>query len=150
MSTYSNQIKSDLKKYGVHIIHVLAEDEEPGFSYTIGLYELHNKPELIMIGQEQDLHQVILNNMAYDYKEGRTLTNGNMEKDILDDYECLVIDVDKKNYEEYLGIAMDYYNGDDFPVMQIIWPTQSGMLPTDEDAPEGFKKWQPVLGNVKK
>ncbi len=150
MPQHATKIKSDIKKYGVHIVHVLDEDDDPNFSYTIGLYEVYKKPEIIMIGQSQELHQVILNNMAYDYKEGRTLINGNLEENILDDYKCMIVEVDKKHYDEYLGIAIDYYKGNNFPVMQIIWPTQSGMFPYDKEAPDGFKKWQPVLGKLKK
>lgn len=149
MTDHSTKIKSDIKKYGVHIVHVLAEDEDPNFSYTIGLFEKYQKPEIIMIGQSQELHQLILNNIAYDYKEGRILTVGTLEDNILDDYQCMIVEVDKKHYEEYLGIGIDYYKGDKFPVMQIIWPTQSGMFPYDKEAPDGFKDWQPVLGKVK-
>ena len=148
MSKYSTRVKSDIKKYGHHIIHVLGENDEPNFSYTIGLYETYQQPEIIIIGQSQDLLQVLLNNLAYDYKNGRVLTSGELEEDILDDYKCMAVNVDKKHYEEFLGIAMDYYKGVDFPVMQIIWPTQSNQFPYDKDAPEGFKKWQPVLGKL--
>ncbi len=148
MATPEQQIKSNIKKYGVHIIHVLEEDEDPNFSYTIGLYETYQKPEIIIIGLKQDLHQVLLNNIAYDYKEGREFENGKMEDDILDGYQCLLLNVDKKYYEEYLGIAMDYYTGKDFPVMQIIWPTPGNQYPFDKKAPSGFKKWQPILGKL--
>jgi hypothetical protein len=150
MTHIEQEIKSNIKKYGHHIIHVLEEEDEANFSYTIGLYETYKQPEIIIIGQSQDLLQVLLNNLAYDYKQGRVLTSGQLEEDILDDYKCMALDVDKKHYEEFLGLAMDYYKGIDFPVMQIIWPTQSNQYPYDTDAPEGFKKWQPVLGKVKK
>lgn len=148
MTAIEKEIRSNIKKYGHHIIHVLEEDDEPNFSYTIGLFETYQQPEIIMIGQSQDLLQVLLNNIAYDYKNGRTLTSGQLEEDILDDYKCMVVDVDKKNYEEYLGLAIDYYKGTEFPVMQIIWPTKSHQFPYDKNAPEGFKKWQPVLGKI--
>lgn len=145
----ATQIKSDIKKYGVHIIHVMEEGDEPNFSYSIGLFETYQQPEIIIIGQSQELLQVLINNMAHDYKEGRKLKSGTFEENILDDYKCFVLDVDKKNYDEYLGLAIDYYEGKDFPVMQIIWPTPSNMYPFDKDAPDGFKKWQPVLGKMK-
>jgi hypothetical protein len=148
MTDHSTKIKSDIEKYGVHIVHVLDEDDEPNFSYTIGLFEKYQKPEIIIIGQSQDLHQVLLNNIAYDYNEGRILTAGKLEDNILDDYKCMIVEVDKENYEEFLGIAMDYYNSMDFPVMQIIWPTQAGVFPYDKEAPADFKSWQPILGKI--
>ncbi len=146
----STKVKSDIKKYGVHIIHVLEEGEEPNFSYTIGLYETYQKPEIIIVGLKQDLHHTLLNNIAYDYKEGISFENGKMHDNILDDYKCLLIDVEKKHYDAYLGMAMDHYGNQDFPVMQIVWPTPAHMYPFDKEAPEGFKKWQPMLGKYKK
>jgi len=151
MPSIEQTIKTNIKKYGHHIIHVMAdEDDEADFAYTIGLYETYGKPEIIMIGQDQELLQIVLNNLAYDYKEGRTLTDNKLEDEILDDYKCMVVNVDKEHYEEFLGLAMDYYKGTDFDVMQVIWPTQAGMFPYDENAPEDFKEWQPVLGKVNK
>lgn len=149
MTDYANRIKADIQKYGVHIIHVRADEDEANFSYTIGLTEVYNKPEIIMIGQSQELHQIILNNMAYDYKDGRILSPGKLEENILDEYPCMIVDVDKKYFEEYLGIAVDYYNHKNFKVLQIVWPTQLGIFPNDKDAPDGFKKWQPILGKLK-
>lgn len=149
MDKTEQKIKSDITKHGLHIIHVLAEDDLPNFSYSIGLYETYQKSEIIIIGLKQDMQQVLLNNIAYDYKQGRELESGKMHNDILDDYECLLLDIDKKNYDEYMGQAIDYYKSKDFPVMQIIWPTPSKMYPFDKDAPDGFKKWQPVLGKYK-
>jgi len=150
MSSIKQTIESNIKKYGHHIIHVLGEDDEPNFSYTIGLYETYQKPEIIIIGQEHELLQILLNNLAYDYKNGRTLTDNTLEEEIVDDYKCMVINVQKKYYDEYLGLALDYYKGDKFDVMQVIWPTTDNIFPYAEDAPEGFSDWQPVLGKVKK
>jgi hypothetical protein len=143
------KIKADIKKHGHHIIHVLDEGEQPNFSYTIGLFETYQLPEIIIIGLKQDLQQVLLNNLAYDYKQGIRFVSGKLYGDILDDYQCLLLEVDKKHYEEYFGLAMDHYQGENFPVMQLIWPTPSNLYPFDPKAPEGFKKWQPVLGNYK-
>ena len=143
-------IFDNIEKYGCHIIHVLAVDNLPNFSYSIGLFETYQKPEIIIIGLKQNIQQVLLNNIAYDYKEGRVLESGKMHGDILDDYECLLLDVEKKHYDEYVGQAIDYYKEKKFPLIQIIWPTPSNMYPFDKDAPDGFKKWQPVLGKYKK
>lgn len=144
----TSQIKSDIKKYGLHIIHVMGEDDLPNFSYTIGLFETYQQPEIIIFGLEQDMHQVLLNNMAYDYKEGKKPVHGILYVDILDEYECYLINVEKEHFEEYLGIAIDYYQATDFPVMQIVWPANNRKFPFDEGAPDSFKKWQPVLGKL--
>jgi hypothetical protein len=109
---------------------------------------LHKKPEIIIIGQTQELHQTLLNNMAYDYQDGKIFKNGELTSDILDEYDCMMLDVDQIYYEEYVGIALDYYKGENFPVMQIIWPTSSKLFPYEEGAPGDFKKWQPVLGKI--
>ena len=61
----------------------------------------------------------------------------------------MIVEVDKKHFEDYMGIALDYYNNNEFKVLQIVWPTQLGIFPNDKEAPDGFNKWQPILGKFK-
>jgi hypothetical protein len=65
-----------------------------------------------------------------------------------------VIDVDgyvfframeKKHYREYLGFARWFYDGDEFPVLQCVWPDKGHRYPWHPEASEPFRKRQPVL-----
>jgi hypothetical protein len=58
--------------------------------------------------------------------------------------------VDNIHYKAYLGYAHWFYEGDDFPVLQCIYPTVKGIYPWQDEWPERLKKVQPILGPVNK
>jgi hypothetical protein len=39
---------SDIKTHGLHIVHVFEDEENPRFSYTVGLYENYLHPEILL------------------------------------------------------------------------------------------------------
>ncbi|MET0377655.1 MAG: DUF4262 domain-containing protein, partial [Spongiibacteraceae bacterium] len=38
-----------------------------------------------------------------------------------------------------------YYQGNDFPLHQIVWPSQTGLFPWHPEASAAFRKAQPVI-----
>lgn len=142
-----SKIKSDIAQHGLHIIHVMSVGDLPNFSYSIGLYETYNQPEIIIVGLKQDINHIIINNIAYAYKEACFFENGEYYENMLDNFKCLVLDVNQKYYDEYVGQALEYYGDNKFPIQQIVWPATNGKFPFDEGAPDSFKQWEPVLGN---
>lgn len=73
---FEQKALDDIRDHGLHIIGVAEDDEAPGFAYSIGLFENYAHPEIIIIGLKQDLAQLLLNNMAFDIKEGKTFAPG--------------------------------------------------------------------------
>ncbi len=49
------KLVDDIEKYGCHVVHVKPQQPIPGWTYTIGLYETLQQPELIVVGMKQDL-----------------------------------------------------------------------------------------------
>ena len=147
MTGYEKQL-TDIKEHGLHVIHVLEDDKGPSFTYSVGLYHNYQHPEIIMIGLKQDLAHILINNIGHDVKHGQAYKSGHFYKDILDNYECLMIKVDEKYYDEYLGQASRFYKNNNFPILQCIYPTIKGIFPWEEDWPEEIKNLQPLLGQV--
>jgi hypothetical protein len=126
----------DIREYGLHIIMVGEDDKGPGFAYSIGLFENYAHPEVIIIGLKPELSHRLLNNMAYDIKEGKTFSTGEFHEDILDDFLCYFGDVPQNKYRDYVGWACWYYEGDDFPLIQCVYPTVKGIFPWEANFPE--------------
>lgn len=143
------ELLDDIKEYGLQVMHVMADEEGPGFSYSIGLFKSYGHPEIIMVGLKQELAHTLINNMAYDIKEGKVFTPLEYEEDILDDFDCYLIEVDKSNYDAYVGQAQRYYKGDGFPLFQCVYPTVKGIYPWEDKWPESIKDLQPLLGPIK-
>jgi hypothetical protein len=136
----------NIEKYGLHILHIMADDEHPPFSYSVGLFKTYGHPEIIIIGLRQELAHIIINNIAEDIKNGSVFEPFSRSPDILDNYSCLFIPVDKSNYREYVGHDLWFYNGENFPLLQCIYPTTKGVYPWEEAWPENIKNLQPILG----
>jgi hypothetical protein len=144
----ADTLEDNIKQYGLQVQHVLEDETGPGFSYSVGLFKSYSHPEIIMVGLKQQLAHTLINNMAYDVKEGKIFAPLTFEPDILDDFNCYIIKVDKVNYSAYVGQAQNYYESDDFPLIQCIYPTVKGVYPWEDEWPEDIKDLQPILGPI--
>ena len=127
------KIVNDVQRYGWHVINVFEGEDSYEFSYTIGLYKTLGSPELFMSGIMGEVAHTILNNIADDISKGQFPQPGQTYPDILEGYDCYFDLVDKSKYDEYFGKAVWFYQGDDFPVLQCVWPNQSNNFPWETD-----------------
>jgi len=135
----------DIGEYGCHILHVMEEDGHPRFSYSIGVEKTSGQPEIIVTGLKQELAHWIINEYNSRIKKGEVFMPGKFYKGFLDGFEVTFKEVQKKHYSEYLGWAKWLYRGDDFRVLQLIYPSAAGVWPWAENAPDDFKWFIPKL-----
>lgn len=143
------KILTDIEKFGWHIINVMEGKNYPGFAYSIGLFKSYKHPEIIIIGLKPELAQVLINNIGYDIKNGSIYNSDKFYSNILDNYDCKMIEVLKGNYKEYVGLGIWYYENDNFPLLQCIYPTLNGIYPWDKTWPKEIIEYQPILGKIK-
>ena len=133
------KVLDDIREFGQHVLAVAEDDVGPGFVYSIGLFENYAHPEIIIIGLRQELAHLLINNIAFDIKEGKTFTPGEFHEGVLDDFLCYFAAVHPEHYRDFVGWARWYYGGDDFPLVQCIYPTTNGVFPWEKDFPENSK-----------
>ena len=129
----------DIREFGHHLIAVGEKDEGPGFVYSIGLFENYAHPEIIIIGLRQKFAHILINNIAFDIKEGKTFTSGEFHEGVLDDFLCYFGEVAADQYREYVGWARWFYGGDGFPLVQCVYPTTNGVFPWESEFPEDLR-----------
>jgi len=139
------KLLADVKDPGWHVIGVAEDDEGPGFAYTIGLHHNYRHPEIIAHGLEVRLLWQIVNIIGEKVKAGEKFEDCHEAKDMLEGYLVFFRRVEQQHYREYLGYARWFYEGDDFPVLQCVWPDKAHRYPWHPDASEGFRQRQPVL-----
>ncbi len=150
--TVSDQkLLTDITEFGWHVVKVMEEGENPRFAYSVGLYDSFGHPEIIMVGLKFDLLHLLINNIGEEIRNGKQYTPGKFYAEILDDFNCLMLKMEKKYYSDYMGYANWYYKrqNKDFPVLQCIYPTVKGIYPWEKDWPNEIKNLQPILGNIK-
>jgi hypothetical protein len=126
----------DIAKYGCHILHVFEDDGYPRFTYSIGIQHNTGQPELIVTGLKRELAIWIINEYNNRIKAGEIIKPNTLYEGFLDNFEVMFKKVKKKYYSEYFGWAYWLYKGDKFKVLQLIYPTTSGVWLWDNDAPE--------------
>lgn len=145
MDPAEEQALADIETYGCHILQVMAEDTAPPFSYTIGITRQLQKPEIVVVGLKEPIAKFVINEYNKRLKRGESFRPGTFYSGFLEGFDCVFEEVHPKHYREYFGWALWLYRGDDFRVLQLVYPTTSGIWPWSPDAPAGFVQWQRIL-----
>jgi hypothetical protein len=139
----------DIRAYGMHWLDVFDRDRgDRGFCYSVGLWHTHNHPEVIVFGLKSSLGGNVLNGINNDVGKGKSFQAGLSSLDILEGFRCYFETFPKEQYRDHLGWARWFYGGDDFPAVQMLWPTTLGIYPWETEASEEFKNLQPVFSRI--
>lgn len=136
---------SDIEKYGLSVILIEASDYLPSFAYSIGLWAKYNHPEIICFGlSTQTLHSII-NDVADLVKSGQKIETNKTYENIFENSKADFVKVDDRNISDYFGKALDFYNSDSFPAIQLVWTDRNDKFPWEIDFEEEFIYKQPLL-----
>jgi hypothetical protein len=136
---------ANIAEFGWHCVNVIEDDGHPPWSYTIGLYETWNHPELIVIGRSRATSHAMLKTLADDIE--LNCEPDPSDTNLLIGMKCHYIEVNPRYYSDYVGFALWYYRKRNFRLHQIVWPNADGLYPWHPQAPKTFKEWQPILGD---
>jgi hypothetical protein len=143
--TEENKTSADIENYGLSVILIEATDYLPSFAYSIGLWQKFKHPEVICFGLSVKTLHAIINDVADFVKNGQTIEIGRNYDDFFEDSRSEFIKVDQRNLADYFGTAINYYNREDFPAIQLIWTDRNDRLPWEKDFEEEFELKQPLL-----
>lgn len=132
-------------EFGLRFTHVLGRRSHVEYSYTTGLYKTYGYPELIILGLPSALAREVLSAAVYEINRGAPIELSAPSDALLQGYFCNFAVVPVSSYSRYVGFARWCYQGDDFPLCQIVWPSRSGLFPWHPEAEPAFRKQQPVI-----
>lgn len=141
-----NRILTAIGQYGWSVVAVGGEGEEPGYGYSIGLWHTFRHPEVIVFGLPPEIAQKIINNIGRAIKKGSRFSD-NATSDIIANHRLAFADVPEDCYEFFVGMGISFYEGEHFPLLQVVWPDPQGKFPWDEGFDKKFNKIQPLLKN---
>lgn len=147
---FAETITAEILDQGHRVIQIPGTREDPlmhyAWSYTVGRFILHGLPEILVTGCIDHMVQYHMIHHAIAFAESgeHRLENGYIfpPDTLLTGYPVNVIDADNTR----LGFGRRVM-GDDFPVVQLVWPDECGNFPGDDGyhyPPEG----QPVFPKV--
>jgi hypothetical protein len=138
--------KDDISKYGCSVMHVFdAEGDLPPFAYSIGIQQETGAPEAFVIGLKRQMAHSVINEYNRRTREGERFEIGKYYDGFLGGFEVCIGAVPRSAYDEYFGQNIDFYGGREFDVVQIVYPTTTGVWPWAPEASDSFIQGQPIL-----
>ncbi|HZW09078.1 MAG TPA: DUF4262 domain-containing protein [Phycisphaerales bacterium] len=120
-------------------------DPLPTFAYSTGLYARFLHPEIVVYGLKPDLMHSMINQLRDRVRAGHTFRHGDRIEGLIEGFPVEARTVHPGHYEEHFGWARWFYRSDDFPVLQLVWPTTRGVWPWEPHAPQIIRDRQPLL-----
>ena len=143
------EIMGNIEKYGCHVTSVFdPKEEDPNFTYTVGINKQENRPEVIILGLRSELSSWISNEYNRRVQEGEIFTEEGFYDGFLNGFEVCFKPVAKRFKEEFMLSCNWLYKGTDYPALQLIFPTVDGIWPWEANASESFKVLQPSFQDV--
>jgi hypothetical protein len=142
---HDRKLLADVERVGWHVIGVEEDEKGPGFAYSIGMHRSLDHAEIILVGLNVPVMHRLINIIGEQIRSGCRFEHLDESGDVLEAYNVCFRRVGKRHYPGYLGYARWYYQGDDFPVLQCVWPDSQHRYPWHPGAWRGFTRRQPVL-----
>ena len=139
------RVIDDVANYGCHCVHIMADGEQPPYSFTVGLFQSFGHPELIIFGLKSETSHQILAIVADAAQVNTPLDLAQPTDALLNNYSCCFSKVPLTQYHDHVGFCRWYYGGNAFPLYQIVWPSQNGLFPWHHQATSEFRAIQPVI-----
>ena len=145
MSSTDATTREHITKFGCSVIHVQEEGELPPFTYSVGITEQTGEPEVVVIGLKRELAHFVVNEYNRRVRAGERFAAGQLYSGFIEGFDVLAEEVPLEAYDEYFGQNLKLYGGASFRVLQLIYPTTTGIWPWSHEASEYFRTRQPVL-----
>lgn len=142
-----DELRADIESQSWVVLKIEG-DRDIDFAYSVGLYKSFGHPELVVFGLPDETMQELINDVGERIEAGAVFTDGDRSGDFLEGYDVAFRAVPAGQLQPRFSWLRDYYERDDVPVMQIVYPDKRRKWPWDAAAGEGFARSQPVLAEL--
>ncbi len=146
---HDRKLLADVNSHGWHLVMVTDVPDVPEYVFSVGIYHTLGLPEVCIFGlSNTDLMGGILNGIGDLMKSGQVFEDWHESNEVLDGFSCFFRRVDRQHYREFFGYARWFYEGDEFPLLQCVWPDPSNCFPWDSNFDAQLVAAQPVLAEA--
>lgn len=132
----------NIEQFGCSVVQVKSTQAGAGWSYTVGVHDTAGKPDIITVGLREKTALVLLNEAAKRLRAGTDLTQGR-HREMIGEVECEFRPVDPKWIKHLMGWTLWYYDHEEFPVLQAIYPDLENRFPEENGFDSAFA--QPLM-----
>lgn len=140
------RVIDDIERYGWHIVGIEADDDGPGFAYSVGMFYTFGHPEVIILGLDSaEMMAQIINCVGEVVRNGMVFKDWYKTDQVLDGYPCMFRKFPTEAYPEYFGYAIWFYRPETFTALQCVWPDNKDRFPWEPGCDPVVRQRQPVL-----
>jgi hypothetical protein len=140
-------ILGSIERDGWAVLGIQEEDDMPAYAFTVGTHHTFGGAELVMFGHQAETATGILNHAGQLMRDGHEFAVGTPVEGLLEGFPAVLAPVDPRLFREYFGYARWLYRGNNFPMLQLVWPDREGRFPWDAGYPESLFWRQRLLGS---
>ena len=119
----------------------------PNVAYTVGLWQTHEHPELLVFGLAPEQGQALLKLVCEEVAKGQRFTSLEQFTHLLEGHSCRFQALGQHFHREHLAYCRWFYRGDGFKALQLMWPDAQGHFPDEAAFDAYLAAHQPVLVN---
>lgn len=138
-------VAADIKKHGIHILHVAEGGGLAPFSYSVGMNRSMKVPDLAVIGLKKDIAEAAIRRYRDGLLAKRSFRVGERVGDLFEGSEGELRRIHPSHFREWFGWNVALYGGTSFRMLQLVYPATDGSWPWEPQASAWFKGWQPLL-----
>jgi hypothetical protein len=144
-----SKLLADVQDHGWHVVLIEADAEGPGYAFSVGLYETFEHAEVIIFGLDVGVMHRMINAIGEQIRAGERFAHLDESDGALENYNVCFRSMERRHYREYLGYALWFYQGDQFPTLQCFWPDVEGCYPWHAESNRAIVEQQPILSDDK-
>jgi len=134
-----NKIDADIDRVGWSAIGVMPTTDQPygmPFIYSIGFYNYSNHPEMIIVGLDPNVGHTMLHTLFERVRSGERFEDGQRVSEVLDGYDVEFRAMPPAGRP--LNAARSYFELEELPALQVMWPDAEGLFPGEPGFSEQF------------
>jgi hypothetical protein len=150
MNAFEKDLVRTVRKFGWQVNSISPREDEEGlaFAYTVGVWKTFGFPEILVFSLPNELLGPLLSDIVEEIRADRAPPIGRPTDRLVGNGEAALIPVAKRHYGDYLLSDLWFYDSDDFPCVQLVWPDKSNRLPWDPAFDQSFAQDQPDLSEA--
>lgn len=140
---YFKNVYDNIKNFGYHTTAVMESQNFTPFTYSTGIFENLQIPELFISGLGPNLSGELIKNYAEKYKFQNVPLNKKID-DLTDRFPVYFIKVKIQDLTDYTLTSFKFYGDRDYEYIQLVFPDLNGRFPNERN----YNYDQKIIGNL--
>jgi hypothetical protein len=146
---HDRNVLGDIARDGWSVIGIEDSEEGPQYAFSVGMGYTLGTPEIAILGLPFPTAGRLVNDIGDLLRGGKAFAPGERSDDVLSGFLVEFVSINPRYYREYFGYARWLHRGDDFRMLQCVWPDKAGVFPGEEGYNADFFTLQRVLGPMR-